>query len=92
MDQSAHIVQRSSLECAPIPRSAQSRRPTRSVIAHVIARAIARLFNLRDLSRSRGALARLSAEQLADIGLPPEVAAYEAERPIWDAPAHWLRK
>ena len=88
MDQSAHIVQRSSLECAPIPRSAQSRRPTRSLIAHVIAR----LFNLRDLSRSRGALARLSAEQLADIGLPPEVAAYEAERPIWDAPAHWLRK
>jgi len=58
----------------------------------VIARVIARLFNLRDLSRSRGALARLSAEQLADIGLPPEVAAYEAERPIWDAPAHWLRK
>lgn len=88
MDQSAHIVQRSSLECAPIPRSAQLRRPTRSLIARVIAR----LFNLRDLSRSRGALARLSAEQLADIGLPPEVAAYEAERPIWDAPAHWLRK
>jgi uncharacterized protein YjiS (DUF1127 family) len=88
MDQSAHIVPRSSLECAPIPRSAQLRRQTRSLIARVIAR----LFNLRDLSRSRGALARLNAEQLADIGLPPEVAAYEAERPIWDAPAHWLRK
>ena len=88
MDQSTHIAHRSSLECAPTPHRAQSQRPTRSLIARVIAR----LFNLRDLSRSRGALARLSAEQLADIGLPPEVAAYEAERPIWDAPSHWLRK
>ena len=38
------------------------------------------------------ALDQLSDTQLADIGLPPEVAAYEAERPIWDAPSHWLRK
>ena len=88
MDQSTHIAHRSSLGCAPKPHRAQSQRPTRSLIARVIAR----LFNLRDLSRSRGALARLSAEQLADIGLPPEVGAYEAECPIWDAPSHWLRK
>lgn len=89
MDQVAHIVCKKSLECADktTTRPAAGRAPR-----GLLSRMIARLFTLRDLSRSRGALARLTAEQLADIGLPPEVAAFEAERPIWDAPAHWLRK
>ena len=92
MDQVSHIAQRNSLECANMAACAPPRAQAGRAPRCLLSRVIARLFNLRDLSRSRGALARLNAAQLADIGLSPEVAAYEAERPIWDAPAHWLRK
>ena len=47
---------------------------------------------LRDaiaLRRSRVALGKLSAAQLDDIGVSPDQAAQEANRPIWDAPHHW---
>ena len=35
----------------------------------------------------RAALARMSDEELADIGVTREEAAREAARPIWDMPA-----
>lgn len=41
------------------------------------------------LLRSRRALAALSDEQLADVGLSASEARREASRPIWDAPASW---
>lgn len=41
--------------------------------------------------RTRRALAGLDAHLLADIGLAQAEATREARRPIWDAPAHWLR-
>ncbi len=47
---------------------------------------------LRDamaLRRSRVALGKLSAAQLDDIGVSPDQATQEANRPIWDAPHHW---
>ena len=47
---------------------------------------VMRAFKLR---QSRRALAGLSAEQLADIGITREEADKEAARPLWDAPAHW---
>ncbi|MCB1337530.1 MAG: DUF1127 domain-containing protein [Maritimibacter sp.] len=41
--------------------------------------------------RSRRALAGLDAHLLAEIGIARAEATREARRPIWDAPAHWLR-
>ena len=45
-----------------------------------------RLFALR---HQRRRLARLDDHLLADIGLTPDAARLEAERPLWDVPAHW---
>ncbi|MEI4486902.1 DUF1127 domain-containing protein [Frigidibacter sp. MR17.14] len=50
-----------------------------------------RLSGLRALRRQRRALALLDPHLLRDVGLGPEQAAREAERPLWDAPAHWRR-
>ena len=47
------------------------------------------IFSLIGLRRERRSLARLDAHLLADIGLTPEAARAEAERPLWDVPAHW---
>jgi uncharacterized protein YjiS (DUF1127 family) len=44
------------------------------------------LFRLR---RQRRQLARLDDRALEDLGLSREEALREAERPIWDVPAHW---
>jgi len=43
------------------------------------------------LSRSRTALADLTAAQLDDIGVTPSEACTEAARPVWNAPASWKR-
>ena len=43
-----------------------------------------------ELARGRRALARLSPEQLRDVGLDAETARMEADRPFWDAPG-WMR-
>ncbi|QQA41555.1 DUF1127 domain-containing protein [Pelagovum pacificum] len=43
------------------------------------------------LLRQRRALARLDDRALADIGLTRAEAWSEADRPLWDVPAHWLR-
>lgn len=41
------------------------------------------------LLRSRRALANLDPEQLQDVGLSPQQAREEAQKPVWDAPASW---
>ncbi len=43
------------------------------------------------LHRQRAALRRLDARALDDIGLTRAEAEAEANRPLWDAPAHWYR-
>jgi uncharacterized protein YjiS (DUF1127 family) len=50
---------------------------------------LTRLAAIHHLRRSRKALADLSPEQMADIGMTPEQARQEARRPFWDAPRHW---
>jgi uncharacterized protein YjiS (DUF1127 family) len=50
------------------------------------------LMHVFALHRSRRALAKLSVEQLADIGITRQQAEDEAARPLWDAPAHWHGK
>lgn len=49
------------------------------------------LIQMYYLWRSRRALARLDAARLSDIGLSVAQAQAEAQRSIWDVPAHWLR-
>ena len=49
------------------------------------------VLNRLEMQRSRGSLARLDAKALRDIGLSPADANREAQRPIWDAPDHWLK-
>ncbi|QIE44809.1 DUF1127 domain-containing protein [Pseudohalocynthiibacter aestuariivivens] len=43
------------------------------------------------LYRSRRALAGLSPEALADIGINRDAALREANRPAWDLPRRWAR-
>jgi len=40
----------------------------------------------------RKALARLDARLLDDLGLNAAEVAQEVARPVWDVPAHWLRR
>jgi len=42
------------------------------------------------MQHSRQRLAQLDARALRDIGLSPAQANREAQKPIWDAPDHWL--
>ncbi|MDE9451193.1 DUF1127 domain-containing protein [Aliiroseovarius sp. Z3] len=42
-----------------------------------------------EVHRERRALANLDATLLKDIGLTPDAAYREANRPVWDIPAHW---
>lgn len=62
----------------PIPRLAR-RRP------------LARFLALLGLRRERRRLALLDSHMLRDIGLSRDEALREAERPVWDVPAHWRR-
>ena len=50
-----------------------------------------RIMHMSDVARQRHHLAALTDAQLRDIGLSREDALSEARRPVWDAPAHWLR-
>lgn len=43
------------------------------------------------LWQSRRRLATLDDAALRDLGLTREEALDEAERPVWNVPAHWLR-
>lgn len=49
------------------------------------------LADMLALYRQRRALMRLDADALADLGLSEQAAMAEAQRPFWDAPAHWQR-
>ena len=40
----------------------------------------------------RSQLAQLDATRLADLGLTHADVARECARPVWDVPAHWLRR
>ncbi len=48
-----------------------------------------RLAQALAVHRQRRQLARLEDHLLRDIGLTRAAALAEAERPLWDAPAHW---
>jgi uncharacterized protein YjiS (DUF1127 family) len=43
------------------------------------------------LRRQRRRLARLDDAALRDIGLTRSDARQEADKPLWNVPAHWLR-
>lgn len=53
---------------------------------------VAALTSLLALRRARARLKTLEPHLLRDIGLTDEAAAYEANRPVWDAPNHWIRR
>ena len=50
-----------------------------------------RLVSLLSLGRSRRRLGELEDHLLRDIGLTAAEARKESEKPIWNAPEHWLR-
>ncbi len=52
---------------------------------------VERLLDLMSLGRSRRRLRDLEEHLLRDIGVTAAEARREAEKPIWNAPAHWLR-
>lgn len=52
---------------------------------------LARLLDTLAIHRQRRRLIELDDALLKDIGLTRDQARREAERPFWDAPAHWLR-
>ena len=54
-------------------------------------RALDRLVALMALGRSRHRLGELDDHLLRDIGLTRSEARQEADRPVWNAPSHWLR-
>lgn len=43
------------------------------------------------LARSRKQLGALEAHQLADLGISQRAADAEANRSVWDVPAHWTK-
>lgn len=53
--------------------------------------ALATVFAVLALRRSRRRLLVLDARLLDDVGLTREDASREAARRAWDPPAHWLR-
>ncbi|WP_210528033.1 DUF1127 domain-containing protein [Rubellimicrobium arenae] len=52
---------------------------------------LSHLLRLAALARSRRQLADLEDHLLRDVGLTRTEARHEAEKPVWDAPGHWLR-
>lgn len=45
--------------------------------------------NMVQLHKERRALAALSTDELADMGISQHDAMVEASRSLWDAPVHW---
>lgn len=41
--------------------------------------------------RERARLAELDDHLLQDLGLSYREALYEARKPVWDVPAHWMK-
>ncbi|MFZ1661689.1 MAG: DUF1127 domain-containing protein [Paracoccaceae bacterium] len=52
-------------------------------------RVLRAFFRMTHLSAQRRALSHLDIHILRDIGITPEQARREANRPGWDAPTHW---
>ncbi len=52
---------------------------------------VSRVVAAHALWRSRRRLAALDEAALRDLGLTRAEALEEAERPVWNVPAHWLR-
>lgn len=71
-----------------MPALAASLRRSLPRLRSPLAALLARL----SLSRSRARLAVLDDHLLHDIGLTRDEARAEAERPVWDAPAHWIAR
>ena len=55
-------------------------------------RLINRFIAANALHRQQQALGRLDDHMLRDIGVTRLQAEAEANRPVWDAPAHWRDK
>jgi uncharacterized protein YjiS (DUF1127 family) len=55
-------------------------------------RLLERLLTMFDVRRTRIDLARLSDDQLHDIGLTRDEVRAELDRPIWDVPLNWRRR
>lgn len=53
---------------------------------------VERLLTIFDVQRTRIDLARLTDDQLRDIGLTREQVEAEIARPVWDVPANWRRR
>lgn len=52
---------------------------------------LGRISEMMAVRRQRRALLSLDAHMLKDIGVTRRDAAVEAQKPIWDAPTHWLK-
>lgn len=52
---------------------------------------LSKLMAALDVWRSRQHLKGLDPSQLDDIGIAQIDAIKEANRPIWDVPAHWMQ-
>lgn len=74
----------SQIRSASLPRYTTTR-PAATGLWTTILRMIA-------LRRQRRQLAELDAHLLDDIGVSRDEALTEAARPVWDAPAHWMKK
>lgn len=55
-------------------------------------RLLERLLTMFDVRRTRIDLARLSDDQLHDIGLTRDEVRAELDRPVWDVPLNWRRR
>lgn len=56
-----------------------------------ISKFLRNVFNRLQMQQSRHRLGQLDTKALRDIGLSPAEANREAQKPIWDAPDHWLK-
>lgn len=52
---------------------------------------LARLSTIFAVARQRRALLALDPHQLRDIGITPAQATAEAQKPVWNVPAHWTK-
>ena len=52
---------------------------------------VSRIFLFLSIWRERNALADLYEHLLKDIGITEAQAKVAAARPVWDAPARWMR-
>jgi uncharacterized protein YjiS (DUF1127 family) len=69
-----------------------SHAPTRTRTAHAPTASLLSRLRLALVARAqRRALARFDARMLRDIGVSRAQAEAEANRPLWDVPASWLR-